>query len=72
MSCGAGLAAFIRRNRWRCLDSPTDPTLTQRVALDKDGPPAAAVARFDGQTRTVSWPHTATLLVVLLDEGIDA
>jgi len=52
--------------------SLTDPTLTQRMALDKDGPPAAAVVRLDGQTRTVSWPRTATLLDVLLDEGIDA
>ena len=33
---------------------------------------ADAVVHLDGQTYTVSWPRTAKLLDVLLDEGIEA
>lgn len=33
---------------------------------------ASAVVHLDGQTYTVSWPRTAKLLDVLLEEGIEA
>jgi len=34
--------------------------------------PATAVVHLDGQTHTVSWPRGATLLDVLLENGIEA
>ena len=52
----------------------TDPFAAVKIedGADGDEPPATAVVELDGQTHTVSWPRSAKLLDVLLDNGLDA
>mgnify|MGYP000706366743 CR=1 FL=1 len=38
---------------------------------DDDGPPAVVTVTLDGATRELSWPRNATLLDVLLSQGMD-
>ncbi|MGY4709697.1 2Fe-2S iron-sulfur cluster-binding protein [Mycolicibacterium sp. CBM1] len=54
---------------FRSLD--TDPFAAVTITDDGDEAPATAVVELDGQTHTVSWPRSATLLDVLLDKGLE-
>ncbi|GAA1651493.1 ferredoxin--NADP reductase [Georgenia ruanii] len=50
-----------------------DPFEEVEIAADHDGAsPATAVIELDGSTYEVTWPRSAKLLDVMLNEGIDA
>lgn len=54
---------------FRSLDS--DPFAAVKIDDSGDTAPASAQVQLDGKTHTVSWPRSAKLLDVLLNQGLD-
>lgn len=57
---------------FKSLESDPFAAVTIDDSDDGDDGPATAVVELDGETHTVSWPRSATLLDVLLAKGLDA